>query len=109
LIGKYLEKRDQLSLIISLVDFRHGLLENDRLLQEWISSKGIPMQVVFTKVDKISRGKRKGLMNKYIMQGLKSLDVPFLTSASTREGFDKLQQFMGSYLDRYYVDPSISL
>ncbi|MBN1334245.1 MAG: YihA family ribosome biogenesis GTP-binding protein [Synergistales bacterium] len=108
LIEKYLENRNQLALVISLIDFRHGLLENDRLLQEWISSKGIPMQVVFTKVDKISRGRRKALLHKYILQGLKSLDVPFLTSATTRDGTDKLQKFMGSYLDCYYGDAGIS-
>ena len=57
LIEAYLTRRAQLSLVISLVDFRHGLLENDRLLQEWISLQEIPVQIVFTKIDKISRGK----------------------------------------------------
>lgn len=108
LIENYLGKRDHLSLIISLVDFRHGLLENDRLLQEWISSKNIPMQVVFTKVDKIARGKRRGLLNKYILQGIKSMDVPILTSATSREGIDRLQQFMESYLASSHDDNDIS-
>jgi len=104
LIEAYLTRRKQLSLVISLVDFRHGLLENDRLLQEWISLQQIPVQIVFTKIDKISRGNRKGLLHKYIREGLKSLDVPLLTSSSTKEGMVELQRYVERYLTSHIPD-----
>ncbi|NLB83964.1 MAG: ribosome biogenesis GTP-binding protein YsxC, partial [Synergistaceae bacterium] len=55
LIESYISRRKNLALILHLVDFRHGLLENDRALQDWVRSMKIPLLVAFTKGDKISR------------------------------------------------------
>lgn len=99
LIEKYFFSRKNLILIIHLVDFRHGLLKNDRELQEWIYSLGIPIMTVFTKTDKITKGKRKSELLKYIKAGLKSVDVPILASAEEKTGMDELRTFVRSYLD----------
>lgn len=101
LIERYVTTRESLSLIIHLVDFRHGLLKNDTELQEWISALNVPMLTVFTKVDKISRGKRKGDLHKYIRSGLKSLDVPILTSAEDKFGIEELRAFISAYLKEW--------
>nr|WP_321503552.1 ribosome biogenesis GTP-binding protein YihA/YsxC [uncultured Dethiosulfovibrio sp.] len=98
LIERYLVNRESLALIVHLVDFRHGLLKNDRELQDWVSSMEIPMLTVFTKIDKIARGKRKGELVKYVKSGLKSIDMPILTSAEDKTGIDELRGFFGSYL-----------
>ncbi len=101
LIERYISSRKSLALIIHLVDFRHGLLKNDQELQEWIYSMGIPIMTVFTKTDKIARGKRKGELLKYIKSGLKSIDVPILVSAEEKTGIDELRIFVQSYLDEW--------
>ncbi len=100
LIGEYFISRPSLELIVSLVDFRHGLLANDLQLQEWITSQNIPFQVVFTKVDKISRGHRKQMLYKYIRTGLRSIDVPQMTSVKTKDGIEELRGFLISYIKK---------
>ncbi len=98
LIEEYLTSRSTLAMIVSLVDFRHGLLDNDLQLQEWMTAIGFPFHVVFTKVDKIARGKRKQLLMKYIRNGLKSLNVPHLTSSETGDGILELKTFFVDHL-----------
>lgn len=72
LIASYVERRTTLRLVCHLVDFRHGLLENDRVLQEWLGECGKPTLVVFTKADKISRGRHRPLLQQYVKDGLRS-------------------------------------
>ncbi|MBQ3346491.1 MAG: ribosome biogenesis GTP-binding protein YsxC, partial [Synergistaceae bacterium] len=84
--------------VLHLVDFRHGLLKNDRELQEWIRGEGKNVFVVFTKGDKISRGKWRSTRDGYIRDGLYSHDVPVVTSAESKEGVGKLGEFLVKFL-----------
>lgn len=106
LIESYISRRKNLALVLHLVDFRHGLLENDRALQEWIRSMKIPLFVAFTKGDKISRSHHRGMVQGYIRDGLFSIDVPLVTSAEKGDGFDELRKFMEGYLLRGTEEPS---
>jgi GTP-binding protein len=94
LTSSYVEKRKSLILVCHLVDFRHGLLANDRLLQDWLDGCGRPILVLFTKADKISRSKRRGMLQQYVREGLKSIDVPLITSAEERDGIVELRSFL---------------
>lgn len=98
LIERYIVSRRNLALVIHLVDFRHGLLKNDRELQDWIYAVDIPMLTVFTKVDKIAKGKRKGDLVKYVKSGLRSIDMPIMTSSEDKIGVEELRSFLLSYL-----------
>ncbi len=100
LIESYVAQRKNLWLVLHLVDFRHGLLENDASLQEWLDNVGFPMFVVFTKGDKIAKGKHRGTRDQYIRDGLKSVDVPIVTSAEKGTGIQDLRVFIESFLDR---------
>lgn len=101
LTGMYLKRRENLACVIHLVDFRHGLMKIDRELQDWLKELDLPVMVVFTKVDKISRGKRKNDLFKYIKAGLRSLDVPILTSTSDKIGLDELRTFIQAYIKEW--------
>ena len=90
----YVEKRKSLVLVCHLVDFRHGLLPNDRLLQEWLDERGKPIMVIFTKADKISRSKWRSTLQQYVRDGLKSIDVPIVTSAEDRSGIGEVRAFL---------------
>ena len=94
LIESYLVNRESLLLSIQLIDFRHGLLENDRHLQDWTNRLGLPVQIAFTKVDKISRGKRKSMMATYRKAGFFSLAEPLLVSGVDRTGVEELRSFI---------------
>ena len=97
LTTSYIQGRRNLSLILHLVDMRHGLFDSDRELQEWLSSINVKFMVVFTKADKISRGSRKGLMQKYIRDGLRSGEMPVITSGETRDGVKELRDVIEKY------------
>jgi len=98
LTSSYVEERGSLVLVCHLADFRHGLLENDRLLQDWLSQQGRPFMVLFTKADKISKGKRRSTLQQYIKDGLSSVDVPIITSGEDRSGIGEARAFMVKYL-----------
>ncbi len=59
MIEEYLLTRQQLKLVIQLVDFRHKPSEDDVLMYNFLSSYDIPCLVVGTKVDKVPKTKRK--------------------------------------------------
>ena len=99
LVNAYMNERDSLKLVLHLVDFRHGLLNNDKDLQEWIRACEKSMLVVFTKADKIARGKWKSLRTEYVSQGLYSYDVPIITSSEKREGINELREFLVNFLN----------
>ena len=98
LVNAYMRGRNSLKLVLHLVDFRHGLLKNDKDLQEWIRACGKSIYVVFTKADKIARGKWKSMRTEYVREGLYSYDVPIITSAEKREGIGELREFLVNFL-----------
>jgi GTP-binding protein len=100
LTSLYVEKRKSLILVCHLVDFRHGLLPNDRALQDWLFERGRAVMVLFTKSDKISKGKRRETLQQYVRDGLKSVDVPIVTSGEERLGIDELRIFLETRVTR---------
>ncbi|GHS97806.1 putative GTP-binding protein EngB [Synergistales bacterium] len=104
LTSSYIETRASLCLVCHLVDFRHGLLPNDRELQDWLSERGKPIMTLFTKSDKIAKNKRRALLQQYVTSGLKSFDVPILTSGEERVdgellGVGELREFLVKYIN----------
>ncbi len=98
LIENYVARRGELALVFHLVDLRHGLLAKDRELQEWLHALEIPVQVVFTKADKIARSKRKGLILQYVEEGLFSWNLPLACSANEPMTVDVLREQIELYL-----------
>ena len=98
LISAYMKEREQLKLILHLVDFRHGLLKNDKELQEWIRACEKNILVVFTKADKIPKGKWLSTKQNYVKDGLFSYDIPIITSSEKKEGIDALRDFVSNFL-----------
>ena len=100
LVRRYFDSRPLPPLVLHLVDFRHGLLENDASLQEWLDGIGLPVFVVFTKGDKIAKGKHLSTRDQFIRKGMKSIDVPIITSGDKGTGIQELRVFIESFLDR---------
>lgn len=57
LIENYLLNRPTLRLLVVLIDARHGALDNDRRLLEWVEENKLPHVVALTKSDKLSRNR----------------------------------------------------
>ncbi len=100
LVSAYVEGRAALRLVCHLVDFRHGLLGNDLELQEWLVRCGKNILVVFTKADKLARGRWKDMVRQYVAKGLYSVDLPIVTSAEKRVGVGELRSFVQSFIER---------
>lgn len=56
LVEGYLRQRHSLAGIVLLMDVRHPLKEQDCQLIDWTSSLAIPLHILLTKADKLSRG-----------------------------------------------------
>ena len=54
-LEEYLNNRQQLKLIIHLVDIRHTPTKDDVMMCEWIKQRGIDYMVLASKLDKISK------------------------------------------------------
>jgi GTP-binding protein len=104
LIEKYIIRREDLALLVHLVDFRHGLLENDRKLQEWATEHSVPVQVVFTKIDKIPRGRWSSFLRSYSIPPLSTVTEPFLVSMEKGWGAGDFTLFLETYLNRVWMD-----
>jgi GTP-binding protein len=102
----YLSKRKNLTLVIQLIDARHGPQALDEQMLSWLESHNLPVILVLTKVDKISRndlGKQVALTAKEL--GL-SPDQVFTFSAETGWGKDALWSFLGDYLKHVKDNPA---
>ena len=54
-IDAYMNSRPTLRLILLLIDSRRGESPEDQILVDWAEHKHIPLLVIFTKTDKLSR------------------------------------------------------
>lgn len=90
-IDEYFAADRAISFVVHLIDFRHGPLTNDDELTAWLDGMGMPRLVVFTKGDKISKGKRRGLYSQYMKAGLDSLLPPYITAGVNDGDMEKLR------------------
>ena len=58
LIEGYLEKRENLKLVILIIDSRRDPREDEAQFADWLKLNGISYAVVITKIDKLKKGKR---------------------------------------------------
>ena len=91
MIETYLHSREQLKLIMMLVDIRHAPSKEDKLMYEWVANQEKPCLVLATKLDKIPRGQ---VMNrlKEIRSTLAMHETDIITpiSSVTKQGVDQV-------------------
>ncbi|HNX28243.1 MAG TPA: ribosome biogenesis GTP-binding protein YihA/YsxC [Syntrophomonadaceae bacterium] len=87
MIEKYLRERQQLRGVIILLDIRHEPSQNDIQMKDWLTQQQIPLLVIATKADKVSRGARSKHINTIRKALNLSADMtPISFSAETGEG-----------------------
>jgi GTP-binding protein len=101
LIGTYLKGRRQLAMVLSLVDGRHGIKENDTAFFEFLENYGVPFVVVLTKIDALKAAERPAMLKK-TQDGLKKFAAAFpevfVTSSDEKMGIEALRELI---LERY--------
>ncbi len=83
MVEAYLRSREALCLVVVIVDIRRVPSEGDMELFQWLDHHGIKGCLVATKVDKLSRNRRKDQLA-LIAEALGNKPIPF--SSVTKEG-----------------------
>lgn len=98
MISSYILEREQMSVLFLLIDARHEPQKIDLEFIEWLGENGIPFAIVFTKADKISKGRLGGNVQHYMSELSKQweeLPPYFVTSSETRMGREEILQYIG--------------
>ena len=91
MIEEYLEKRPNLVRTFMLVDLRHKPSDDDVLMYKYLKHFNLPVTVIATKADKISKNKRAKAKNTIIKTlGIQEGDSLIVLSNTTREGKEKV-------------------
>ena len=101
MITSYILYREQLLNVFLLIDIRHDPQKIDIEFMEWLGENGVPFSIVFTKADKLTAGKAKANVNKYLNSLLSTweeLPPHFVTSAEKRIGRDERLDYIEKIL-----------
>ena len=99
-IENYLLKREQISLIIFLIDIRHSPTANDRLMYNYIISSGLPCMILANKADKIAVTKVTDVVNSLQKELNPIGDIPTFPFSSERKIYkDDVWNFIDEHLD----------
>lgn len=97
MIEDYILERTELICLFVLLDSRLEPQRIDLEFIEWLGEGGIPFALVFTKADKLSRGKLAANIAAYkerLLQQWEELPPLFITSSEARMGRDELLSYI---------------
>lgn len=111
LIETYIEKRENLIAVTSLIDIRHDPTDLDRQLCEYLKGMDLLKTVVLTKADKIPKSQinkklgivKKILSNEYDINGVRFIPV----SALKRQGKEELMNELIKITDAHELKHEI--
>lgn len=100
LVETYLEKRASLAGVVLLMDARHPLKPQDRMLVDWVMSLERPLHVLLTKSDKLSRGQAAATLAavRRELAGMGDASIQLFSSVDGR-GVDEARALLGKWLD----------
>lgn len=93
MIGDYVLERKELVLLFVLLDCRHDPQKIDLEFIQWLGEEGVPFALVFTKADKLSKGRLAANVEAYkakLREEWEELPPIFVTSSEERMGRDEL-------------------
>lgn len=80
-IEEYLKQSPRLKLVFQLIDIRHAPMDSDIASYSWLVSHGLPVCVVATKADKLSRSQLQKQLS-VIRAGLGASDLAMIAHSS---------------------------
>ena len=100
IIENYLKSRDNLQMVFLLIDFRHKPTEDDVLMYEYLKYYNIPVTIVCTKVDKVTKNNhdknKKTILKELKLDSDKNL---ILFSSITKNGKNEIYDEIEIYLN----------
>lgn len=97
MITTYILDREQMLNLFLLIDLRHDPQQIDLEFMEWLGENGVPFSIVFTKADKLPKGKVLGQAQHYmkrLLEQWEELPPYFITSSETAQGRDALLDYI---------------
>jgi GTP-binding protein len=108
LVDLYLKKRESLSGLVLLMDIRHPLRDYDKQVLLWAKQVNLPVHILLTKADKLSRG--AGIRVLYQVQKeiaeLKDIVTVQIFSSLKKIGREELEQKLDLWLDYNLIEKS---
>ena len=99
IIENYILDREQLTNLFVLLDCRHEAQKIDLEFMEWLGESGVPFSIIFTMIDKISKGRLKENLKVYtdkLLETWEELPPIFLSSSEKKEGRDEILDYIES-------------
>lgn len=93
IIDSYIINRAELTCLFLLLDCRHEPQQIDIEFMNWLGEEGVPFVIVFTKIDKLSKGALKKNMEAYtdtLKETWAEIPPIFYSSAEHRLGADEI-------------------
>lgn len=97
IIESYILEREQLVCLFVLLDCRHEAQKIDLEFMEWLGENGVPFSIIFTKTDKISKGRLKQNLEAYqakMLETWEELPPMFVSSSEKKEGRDEILDYI---------------
>ena len=97
MIEDYTLERKELACLFVLVDSRHEPQKIDLEFIQWLGEEGVPFALVFTKADKLTKGRLSANLEAYkarLLEEWEELPPIFVTSSEQQLGRDELLSYI---------------
>ncbi len=107
LLSTYLQKREELSGLVVIMDIRRPLLELDETMLDWFAPTGKPVHILLTKSDKLSRQQSTITLMKvkaYLAENYPQCSVQLFSSLK-KQGLEEAEAVIAGWLKPKDISP----
>jgi GTP-binding protein len=98
-LSAYLQTREPLAGLVLIMDARHPLTPLDRRMLDWFLPRGLPVHILLTKADKLSRGAAGKTLQEVRMALKDSPQVSVqLFSSLAKQGIEEVEAVLNTWL-----------
>jgi GTP-binding protein len=100
-LNEYMLKREQLRLVVLLIDIRHKAMQSDIDFMFWMATKDIPFILVLSKADKIGVTKQQSA-EALLKKTIKDMNIDtaiYVMSSNEKKGIDDFYDFLRTYIE----------
>ena len=97
IIEDYILEREQLTNLFVLIDCRHEAQKIDLEFMEGLGENGVPFSIIFTKIDKISKGRLQENLKAYqekLLETWEELPPILLSSSEKKDGREEILDYI---------------
>ena len=99
-LSAYLQTREPLAGLVLIMDVRHPLTPLDQRMLDWFTPRGLPVHILLTKADKLSRNAaNKTLMEvRAALKAYPQVSVQLFSSLA-KQGIEEAESAIGNWLE----------